>query len=290
MDNELIAVTGATGNIGSRVATRLAELGVRQRLLVRDPSRAPRANGAEVRIVSSYAATAEMRAALEGAHTVLLVPGREQEDRLAEHRSAVDAIAAAGVRTVVYLSWINAAPDAIFTLARDHDATEGYLRGTGIPCTFLRMSLYMDSIPLMTGADGVIAGPAADGRVAAVLRRDVADSAVAALLSERHLRQTYDLTGPEAFTFTEAAEVMSRISGKTIRFHNETVDEAYASRGKYQAPDWEVAAWVTTYTAIAAGDLSHVSDSVRVLTGHEPVSLTEYLGSSPHSLDHVVAG
>jgi len=290
MDNDVIAITGATGNVGRRVATRLAELGVRQRLLVRDASRAPHVDAAEIRIVSSYAATDEMRAALDGAHAVLLVPGREQEDRLAEHRSAVDAIAAAGVQRVVYLSWIDAAPDAVFTLARDHYATEEYLRRTGIAFTFLRMSLYLDAIPLMTGADGVIAGPAADGRVAAVLRRDVADSAIAALLSEGHLGQTYDLTGPEAVTLTEAAEVMSRISGKTIRFHNETVDEAYASRAKYQAPDWEVAAWVTTYTSIAAGDLSHVSDSVRVLTGHEPVSLAGYLASSPDSLDHVVAG
>jgi NAD(P)H dehydrogenase (quinone) len=166
----------------------------------------------------------------------LLVPGRESANRPAEHVSAVDAIVAAGAARIVYLSWVNSSPKSVFTLARDHSATEQHIRSTGIAFTFLRMSLYIDFIPNMVGADGVIAGPAADGRVAAVLRDDVADSAVAALLDERHAGQTYDLTGPEAFTLTEAAAVLSRITGKMIRFHNETIEEAYSSRAKYGAP------------------------------------------------------
>jgi uncharacterized protein YbjT (DUF2867 family) len=230
-----------------------------------------------------------MRSALVGAETVLLVPGREFIDRIGEHKSAVDAIVAAGAARIVYLSWMNAAPDSVFTLARDHHATEEYIRGTGIAFTFLRMALYIDFIPNMVSADGIIAGPAGDGRVAAVLRDDVADSAVGALLDERHVGQTYNLTGPEAFTLTEAAAVLSRISGKTVRFHNETTDEAYASREQYGAPPWEVDAWVTTYSSIAAGELERVSDSVRELTGHAPISLHEYVEANPDCLAHVVS-
>lgn len=218
-----------------------------------------------------------------------MIPGSESATRVAEHISAVDAIVAAGVQHLVYLSWVNASPDLIFTFGRYHFAAEQHIRATGIPFTFLRLSLYMDFIPNMVGPDGTIAGPAGDGRVAAVLRDDVADSAVAVLVSDSHLGQTYDLTGPEAFTLTEAAEVMSRVTGKSIRFHNETLDQAYASRAKYGAPDFEVAGWVTTYSGIAGGELSRVTDGVRTLTGHDPLSLVEYIGASPDSLAHVLS-
>jgi len=290
MQDRVIAITGANGKVGSRVAKRLAAVGAHQRLLVRDPQRAAPVEGAETRVVAGYAATEEMRAALAGVDTVFLIPGGESATRAAEHASAVDAIVAAGVQHLVYLSWVNASPDLTFTFGRDHFATEQHIRATGIPFTFLRMPLYMDFIPNMIGSDGTIAGPAGDGRVAAVLRDDIADSAVAVLLGDGHLGQTYDLTGPEAFTLTEAAAVLSRVSGKAIRFHNETVDEAYESRAKFGAPDWEVAGWVTTYTGIASGELSRVSDSVRVLTGHDPVSLAEYVEASPDSLAHVLSG
>jgi uncharacterized protein YbjT (DUF2867 family) len=289
MQDDVIAITGSNGKVGSRVAARLATLGAHQRLLVRDSKRATPVEGAETRVVSGYAATDEMRAALVGAHSLFLIPGSESATRVAEHISAVDAVVAAGVQHLVYLSWVNASPDLIFTFGRDHFATEQHIRATGIPFTFLRMPLYMDFIPNMVGPDGTISGPAGDGRVAAVLRDDVADSAVAVLMGDGHLGETYDLTGPEAFTLTEAAAVMSRISGKSIRFHNETLAEAYASRTQYGAPDWEVAGWVTTYSGIAGGELSRVSDSVRVLTGHEPVSLAEYIEASPDSLAPVVS-
>lgn len=240
-------------------------------------------------MVSGYDATGEMQRAAQGADAAVLIPASESATRIAEHASAVDAIVAAGVHHLVYLSWIAASPDVVFTFARDHFATEQHIRSTGIPFTFLRMSLYIDFIPTMVGTDGTISGPAGDGRVAAVLRDDVAESAVASLLGDGHLGKTYDLTGPEAFTFTEAAEVMSRVSRKVIRFHNETMAEAYASRAKYGAPDWVVDGWVTTYAGIAANELARVSDDVRTLTGHEPVSLARYIETDPESLAHVVS-
>ena len=73
---------------------------------------------------------------------------------------------------------------------------------------------------------------------------------MATLLGDGHLSETYNLTGPEAFTVTEAAEVMSRVSGKVIRFH---------------------------------------SDDVRTLTGHAPVSLARYIETDPDSLADVVS-
>lgn len=65
LEHPLIAVTGATGGVGGRLTARLAEAGSRQRLVVRDPARAPRIAGAEIRQASGYGARDEMRVALE---------------------------------------------------------------------------------------------------------------------------------------------------------------------------------------------------------------------------------
>jgi uncharacterized protein YbjT (DUF2867 family) len=274
---DLIAVTGATGAVGGRVARGLAELGAPQRLLVRDASRAPDLPHAGVVAIPGYHDGASMRAALAGVDTLFLVPAAESPTRVEEHHSAVDAAAAAGVQRIVYLSFVNARPDSVFTLARHHALTEERIRATGLPHTFVRANLYMDFIPNMIGPDDVIRGPADDGRIGAILRDDVADSVVAVLIGDGHDGATYDVTGPEAFTLAEAAAELSRATGRDIRFHDETVEEAYASRASYGAPDWEVEGWVTTYTAIAAGEAALVTDTVERLTGHRPVSLAEHL-------------
>jgi NAD(P)H dehydrogenase (quinone) len=285
----LIAVTGATGEVGSRVARGLAERGVLQRLVVRDASRAPQLDGAEVRVAAGgYADGAAMRAAFDGADVLFLIPAAEAPDRIAQHITAVDAAVAAGVQRIVYLSFVDARPDSTFTLGRDHWATEEHIRASGLAFTFARMNLYMDFIPSMVGADGVIRGPADDGRLAAILRDDVAAAAVALLTSDGHDGRSYALTGREAFSLAEAAALMSEhAAGKTIVFEDETEEQAYASRAGFGAPDWEVRGWVTSYQAIADGSLAAVSDDVRELTGREPVTLAEYLRAQPESLDHV---
>ncbi|HEY6469181.1 MAG TPA: SDR family oxidoreductase [Candidatus Dormibacteraeota bacterium] len=291
MVDELIAITGATGAVGSRVAARLAAKGAHQRLIVKDPARAPDIEGAEIRLASGYIDGGEMRAAMEGAHTLFLIPGRESAIRVAEHITAINAAVAADIERIVYLSFAPAADDAVCTLARDHYATEQHIRTTGIPFTFLRMNLYLDQIVrVFVSPAGVIQGPADGGRVAAVLRDDVADACSAVLTGDGHDGATYDLTGREAFTLAEAAVEMSRASGKAISFHDETVDEAYASRAMYNAPDWEVAGWVTSYSGIAAGEFATISDDVKRLAGHEPLTLAEYLAADPHAIDHVTSG
>src|SRR5690349_14554770 len=97
----VIAVTGASGQVGSRVAAGVPEA---RRLTRKD---------------AEYRDTERMRQALDGVGTLFLVSGRESADRVAEHRSAVDAAVAAGVQRIVYLSFAGAAPDCTFTFGRD---------------------------------------------------------------------------------------------------------------------------------------------------------------------------
>jgi NAD(P)H dehydrogenase (quinone) len=284
-----VAVTGVTGGLGGRVARRLADRGVAQRLVVRDPARAPELPGAEV-VRAAYGDDEDMRRALEGVDTLLLVSASEAVDRVRLHTGAVDAAVAAGVQRIVYTSFLACSPDATFTFARDHWHTEGHLRQTGLRHTFLRDSLYLDVFPLFAGGDGVICGPAGDGRVAAVARDDIADVAVAVLLGDDHDGRTYDLTGPAAFTLQQAAEELSRASGRAVTYHAETLDEAYASRAGYGAPHWEVTGWVTTYAAIAAGELDLVSDAVATVAARPPMDLAEFLRRNPDTYRHLVKG
>jgi uncharacterized protein YbjT (DUF2867 family) len=286
MSSDLIAVTGATGALGGRVARRLADRGVEQRLVVRDPSRAPSLPGAHVVAAPAYGDGGAIRAAFTGAGTVLLVSASESADRVDQHLTAVDAAVAAGVDRIVYVSFLGAAPQATFTLARHHFLTEERIRSHGVPFTFLRDSLYADVFPYFVGADGVIRGPAGEGRVAPVARDDIADAAVAVLLQD-HAGRTYDLTGPAAVTLHEIAADIAAATGVAVSYQPETVAEAYASRAHYGAPDWEVEGWVTSYAAIGAGELDVVTNDVHQLTGHTPLSMPEYLRADARALARV---
>jgi NAD(P)H dehydrogenase (quinone) len=280
----VIAVTGATGGLGGRVARRLADRGARQRLVVRDPGRAPALAGAEA-AAGSYDDPEGLRRAFEGATTLFMVSASEDPDRRRLHANVVDAAGDAGVERIVYTSFYGAAPECTFTFGRDHWHAEQHIKASGLRHTCLRDNLYIDFLALLVGPDGVIRGPAGDGRVAAVTRDDIADVAAAVLLDDggRHDGRTYDMTGPEALTMDEIAGELSRATGRRITYHNETLEEAYASRAHYGAPDWEVAGWVTTYAAIANGDLDQVSGDVEAVSGHPPMSLAEFLRRNPDS-------
>jgi NAD(P)H dehydrogenase (quinone) len=272
-----LAVTGSTGGLGGMVARQLADVGQSQRLLVREAGRAPELEGAAP-LVFSYADAVLSARALEGVKVLFMVSAAEAEARLQQHYSFIDAAAAAGVQHVVYTSFYGAAPDSVFTLGRDHYATEARIRASGMDFTFLRDNFYLDFLPLLAGEDGVIRGPAGNGVVSAVAREDIARCAVAVVRDPAlHVGATYNLTGPEEITLARAADVLTAETGRTITYHPETVEEAYASRAAYGAPPWQVDAWVSTYTAIAAGELAGLSPDVHTLTGRDPLNLAEFL-------------
>ena len=315
----MLAITGATGKLGSKVTSRLANLGRSQRLIVRDPGRAPQLPGAEVAQISSFGDRAAMKRALAGVRKLFLVSARDRMgvnqaaamaglpppryDRAQQQIAAVDAAMEAGVQHIVYLSFLNAAEDATFILARDHFHTEEHIRKLGMPFTFLRVSLYTDNVPLRVSDDGVIRAPAGEGRVAWVTRDDIADVIVAVLTGSGHERRAYDVTGPEALTMAETAASLSSVTGREITYRAQNSREArteHTTTGmdKFEAErraltgmgldEYEVEVWVTHYLQIAAGELAAVSNIVPELTGHRAQSLTEYLQYHPESCRHLL--
>ena len=274
-----IGLTGVTGHVGRRVRELLSESGPPLVLLARTPGKVVAGPQDDVRRCDFADPEGAVRA-LSGVDTLLMVSASEAADRLDQHRAFVRAAATAGVQHVVYTSFQGAAADCTFTLGRDHWATEQAIRDAGLRFTFLRDSFYADFVPLMA-QDGVIRGPAGDGRVALVAREDVAAVAAAVLVDpDAHADTAYDLTGPEALTLGEAAALVSEVTGRATRFLDETVAEAYASRASYGAPDWQVDAWVSTYTAIAAGEVAAVSDAVPTISGRPATSLRALLEQS----------
>ncbi|MDA8371873.1 MAG: SDR family oxidoreductase [Nocardiopsaceae bacterium] len=282
-----IGITGATGEIGGRVAARLARRKVAQRLIVRDINRAPELPGASA-AMAAYEETAAFERAAKGVDTLFLVSATEAADRVDQHISAVDAALAAGVTRIVYLSFLSAGPAAVFTFARDHFFTEAHIRSTGVSFTFLRPSLYLDLVPSWIDDQRVIRGPAGQGRVAWVARDDVADAA-AAVLAEgaAHDGRTYDLTGPEAVTLGQTVERLSALVGTAIYYVPETWEEALASRRPSGAPEWMIEGWASSYAAIAAGELDVVSTAVPDLTGRPARSIEGFLRKHPSALAHV---
>lgn len=296
----LVAVTGATGALGSRVVARLAAAvadgsadDVALRLVVRDAARAPRVPGAEVVAdPGGYADGAGFTAALRGAHTVYLVSAAEDEHRVQQHLSAVRAAAEAGVQRIVYTSFVGAREDAAFTLVRHHAATEAAIGATGVRHTFLRHSMYADFVPFFAvreGARAVIAAPAGDGATGFVSRDDCADVGAAVLLdaSDRLDGRALDVTGPEALTLAEAAAVLTEVTGLPAEYRPQTVEEAWATRRPSGHPDWEIEGWVTSYTAIAAGELATVSDVVPRIAGHPALTVAEHLRRHPEDWAHL---
>ena len=272
-----VAVTGATGALGGAVARLLADAGIAQRLLARHTARLPELPGTPV-YAATYSDREHAARALAGVETLFMVSAHESPYRQQDHRTFVDAAVEAGVRHIVYTSFMGAAPDAVFTLARDHWDTEEYIKSTGLDYTFLRNCLYQDVLPSFAGRDGVIRGPAGSGRLAAVARADVALAAARILgAPQEHQGRIYMLTGPQALTLGEIADILARVAGPPVSYYNETYEEAVESRRLSGAPHWQVEAWVSTYTAIAQGLMAEVSDDVERLTDVPATGLEDYL-------------
>lgn len=272
-----IAITGVTGHLGGFVAKELSEAGVAACHLARSPERAPILAGAAVK-KCSYEYSDEAIAALSGIDVLFMISAKENPERLQQHLAFIDAAKAAGVKHIVYTSFYNASPNSTFTLARDHAATEQYIKEKGLTYTFLRDNFYIDFFVDMACQYGEIKGPAGNGKVSAVVRSDVANVAVEILKNpEKWANQTLNMTGPEELTLSEMAEQISHSLGKTVTYVEETVEEAYESRKIWQAEQWEYDSWVSTYTAIAKGEQAGLSDDIERVLGKASTSLAKYL-------------
>ncbi|WP_329459794.1 NAD(P)H-binding protein [Streptomyces sp. NBC_01497] len=266
-----VAVTGVTGALGSRIAARLADHGVPQLLVGRSPERIPELPGARRRGPAAYGDASDMRTALQGASTLILVSGHRTGRRLEEHATAVEAAIAVGVERVLYVSLVGAAPTATYLNARDQWLTEQYLAGAGIRHTVLRAGFYTSTPAALADEEFVVRGSGGTGRAAFVTHDDIAAVIAAVALDDgprsEHDGAILEITGPEALTLDEAVTRIAAATGRPYRYEPETLEEAFARRWRLGISGQQIETWISWYQAIAKGEVAAVSDVVHRLTG-----------------------
>ena len=272
-----IAVTEVTGNLGGMVSRLCKKNGIEVRNLARNVEKVEKLGFSNV-FKSSYDKSEDTVKSLEGIEVLFMVSGSENPNRVQQHKDFIDAAKIAGVSHIIYLSFYNASKNSIFTLGRDHYATEEYIKENGFKYTFLRDNFYADFFVDLCREYGEIKGPAENGKVSAVVRSDVSE-VVAKILENpgKCENQTLNMTGPEELSMDEIVKTVSKYFGKEIKYIEETVEEAYESRKIWKAEQWEYDSWVSTYTAIAENEQSGISNDIEKVLGRKATSLAEYL-------------
>ncbi|MGV9836332.1 NAD(P)H-binding protein [Nocardia niigatensis] len=213
----MIVITGATGTIGSEVVRLLAERGVKVRAVTRDPESARVPAGVEV-VRGDYADTASMAAAFDGAEAAFLI-GQLGPDYVELDRALAGTARAAGVRRLVKLSAIGTGEPGVGRVGTWHLPGEHAVRDSGVAWTILRPSSFASntlSWAAMLGAGQPVPNMTGTAGQGVVDPRDVAEVAVAALLSDEHSGQVYTLTGPEVLSTRDQAATLAAALGRVV--------------------------------------------------------------------------
>jgi NAD(P)H dehydrogenase (quinone) len=267
--NDRIIISGASGQLGGEAVQELLALRVPAKNLIL-VSRTPEALaqyaqlGAITRF-GDFAKPESLAAAFAGGTRMLLISiGAGAGPRPVAHGHAVDAAKDAGVRQITYTSWLGISKGDNQGIAADHVATEELLRNSGVAYTFLRNSLYMDTLlPRVTRmlADGKAIVPAGEVLVGYVTRGDCAAAAAAVLAGSGHDNRIYDITGPALIGVREIAAAATAATGKAIVLA--------AADPNAPAP-----------RSFAGPSLAFTSTAVADLTGRPATSIKAFLAAS----------
>ncbi|MFJ7529823.1 SDR family oxidoreductase [Streptomyces griseus] len=275
-----IVVTGATGALGRLVVDALlAEVPAGEAVaVVRDKEKAAAlaARGVELRI-ADYDRPESLAGAFRSGDRVLLISGSEVGRRVAQHTAVIDAAKAAGVAQLAYTG-ILGGPDADFTLADEHRATERLILDSGLPYTFLRNGWYTENYtanlaPVLEHR--AVLANAGEGRIASASRADYAAAAVAVLTGDGHLNTAYELSGDTAWSLAEYAALLSELTGEEIAYRNVPAaahQEALVGAG---VPEGFAAILVDVDEAIGRGRLAGTSGDLARLIGRPTTPLAE---------------
>ena len=276
-----VIVTGAAGHLGRLVAEQLLErLPPEHVVLVTRRPQALRelgARGADVRY-GDFDDPASLPDAFAGGRRMLLISTDAMGRRVRQHRAAIDAAAAAGVGHVVFTSHVN--PVAGNEIAWEQGETETILHRSGLAWTALRFGSFaeLQLPPAATAAmNGRLVTNMGDGRIVPVSRRDCAEAAAITLTTDGHTGKTYEITGPEALSASDLAELYADVSGqsvKVVRLSDGMLIWVLVSIGT----PWPDALHITAFgRAVRRGFFDVVDPAFQRLTGRPPVALRDVL-------------
>jgi NAD(P)H dehydrogenase (quinone) len=302
-----IVITGASGNYGRGLTDRLLAAGRAGDLILitRSPDKlADRVGqGCTVRY-GDFDKPETLAEAVQGAERMLLISGTRVGARVVQHKAAIDAAAAAGVRHMAYTSFIGIDDPANPAEVRhDHIVTERLIRASGMAWTMLRDAHYADAMILMAGPQVMQSGQwvsnAGEGLEAMVWRDDCIACAAAVLTGEGHEGHVYNVTGPELQTFREVAALMAAITGRPVEYVSTTDEEQYAMFDAMGIPrrpvddqsvagiPWNSDDMVTFGQAIREGFLKVCTNDVERLTGQRARSVQAMIEANAEMLRSV---
>jgi len=296
-NESVILVTGSTGTVGSEVVKQLTSSsqsslfsGRRIRAAVHSKDKADRLREENelVDIVDmDYNNPETIVNALNGIDKLfLLTLPTPNVSQFAS--SLIKEAKKNDVKHVVKLSVLDAEAEPGIMITRMHRQEEKIIEESGIPYTFLRAGAFMQNFINFFGqtikTQNAIYLPAGDGKVSFVDVRDIAAVATKILLAKnngtknnhQYEYQKYDVTGNEALTYSQAAEILSNVLGRRISYVNVTEEDARNAMKKMGMEDWLIDALVELYSVIRSGYASQSTTVVEQFIGRKPISLEQF--------------
>lgn len=276
----MIAVTGATGQLGRLVIEALLKTVPANQIVaaVRNVAKAAdlEAKGILVR-QADYSKPTTLTSAFTGVDKLLLISSSEVGQRAPQHQAVIDAAKAAGVKLLTYTSILRADTSPL-QLAEEHRVTEAYIKQSGLPAVLLRNGWYSENYTMGVVAaieHGAVAGCANDARLATATRQDYAEAAAKVLTSDNQAGKVYELAGDTAFTLTDFANTISRLSGKKVVYQNLSEADYVALLEKVGVPGPFAAVLGNSETAAAKGGLFDDGHQLSKLIGRPTTPISE---------------
>lgn len=281
MTQAKILITGATGNVGTQLVKRLAAAHIPFKAIVRNQDNNEYLNSipeAEI-ITADLADEAAVGKALQGVEKAfLLTNSSEQAEALQLNFAA--AAHAAGVQHIVKLSQYAAAEQSPVRFLRYHARVENKIRELGMAYTFLRPNLYMQGLLAFKDYiknDGQFYAAVGNAAISAVDVRDIAAVAAHALTEAGHEHKIYDITGGEALTHYEMADIFTRVLGKPVKFTDVSPEQMEGAVRAAGFPEWQVGGLIEDYAHYARGEAAVVSNAVPAVTGHAAIRFEQFV-------------
>lgn len=273
----MILITGASGQLGRLVIDNLLNTTPANQIVaaVRNPEKvtALAEKGVQVR-QADYSDLDSLVAAMQGVEKVLLVSSSEVGQRVEQHRNVIHAAKEAGVTLIAYTSILNADTSPLI-LAEEHVATENLLAESGVPHVLLRNGWYSENytMGLATALAYGVVGCAGEGKLSTAARADYAAAAATVLVKDGQAGKVYELAGDNAFTLSEYAAAISKVSGKTVAYQN--VPEAEYTKILVGAglPEGFAAILADSETGASKGGLYSDSKDLSTLIGRSTTSI-----------------
>jgi len=280
----MIAITGASGNLGQLTLAHLVKKTDPNRIvaIVRDPAKlaAYRDGGVQIRI-ADYDDSRSLEAAFEGVESLLQISTSiSGAQALQQEAQVVQSARAAGVQKITYTSTLTPGPAAVFEAGRTCAATERAIMDSGLDYTFFRNSMYLETIPLFIGnalQDGQIYYPGGNGKVSFASRVDMAEALANVLTDGGHQRAVYQITGEEALSFADIADLLKSVKGLDAAYHDVPAEAFAAELRKAGLPEGDIGFMASMAASIHAGEFSAVDNRLEELLGRKRTRAIDYI-------------